>query len=111
MSAPITQHEVEALLLDENGALDKITSAVAKRARDRAEKRVAWKVGYARAFLAGTGTVAEREAQATVAAESEMLDYEMADAVLVAAREAGSNEREKASNTRSVNANHRQLVS
>lgn len=110
MSAPIAQIDIESEIQRLNELLDKATHAVAKRVRERATAKVAYKVAHARAYLSAQGTASAREAQATVATEQEFTAFEMADAVFVAAMEAGRNTREQLQGLRSVNANHRALV-
>lgn len=108
--APIAQVDIEAEILRLSGLLEHATHEVAKRARDRAKKRTAYKVEFAKAYLVASGPIPAREAQATVATEQVLLDYETADAVTTAAMEAGRNMREQLQALRSVNANQRALV-
>lgn len=99
--------------------LDKATTEIAKRARDAATKRAAAKVGLARAFLEARGerepgsrppSADACEAHARVACADEIVDDEMAQAVLLGAQEAARNTRAQLEALRSVAANVRQLV-
>jgi len=110
MSDPIAQVEIEREIMRLNDVLEKATHAVAKRVRERATAKVAYKVAHARAYLSAEGTGPAREAVATVATEEQFTAFEMADAVTNAAIEAGRNTREQLQGLRSLNANHRALV-
>lgn len=118
-SDPITQAEVEAEIVRLNNLLDKATTETARRVRERAKAKVAYKQAHAKAYLrAGQdreeGTkpppVAEREAMAIRATAKEELEFETADALVEAAKEAGRNMREQTASLRSINANVRGLV-
>lgn len=108
--APIAQVDIEAEILRLSDLLEKATHAVAKRARERAVARTAYKVAYAKAYLVASGPIPARESQATVDTEQALLEYETADAVTTAAMEAGRNMREQLQALRSLNANQRALV-
>lgn len=110
MTGLLTPPEVESEILRRAKRLDKVTAALAKRARAAAEADVAWKIAHARALLAAEGTVAEREAHALLACEQEYGAHRLADAVLLSAQEAGRNGRAQLDALRSVNVNLRALV-
>lgn len=104
------QVDVEAEILRLSALAEKVTTTLAKRAVESAEKDAAYRNAHARAILASTGTVAEREAQAAVETEAQYLDRKLAEAKLDAAKEAGRNYRAQLDALRSINANLRSMV-
>lgn len=119
MTAPITMHEVEQEIVRLSNLLDHATTEIAKRARDAAGKRARAKVDLAKAFLEARGTVTTNgrpisadacEAHARAACEQQVIDDEMAQAVLLAAQEAARNTRAQLDALRSVMANVRHQV-
>jgi hypothetical protein len=110
MSEPLSQAQVEAEIMRLSGLAEKATHEIAKRARAAAEADVAWKVGYAKAFLLADGTGPARDAQATVECADEYAAKKSSEAVLMSAQEAGRNYRAQLDALRSINANHRALV-
>lgn len=92
------------------GLLETATTKVAKRGRAAAEADADYKIAFAKALLASEGTVAERDAQATVATQQEYRAKRAAEAVLEAAKEASRNMREQLGALRSVMANLRSLL-
>ncbi len=92
------------------GLLEHATQETARRGRAAAEAEVAHRVAYAKAIIAAQGTVAEREALATVATEQELLARRLAEASLDASRDASRNMREQLGALRTVSANLRELV-
>lgn len=110
MSEPIAQVDIEAEILRLSRLAEDVTSALADRSRIAAETRVRHKVAYAKAFLLASGTVDAREATATVETTDDLLAREVAEAREKAAQEAGRNYRAQLDALRSINANHRALV-
>lgn len=104
------QVDVEAEILRLSNLAEKVTTLLAKRATESAEKDAAYRNAHARAVLKSSGTVAEREAQAAIDTEVEYLDRKLAEAKLDAAKEAGRNYRAQLDALRSINANLRGAI-
>lgn len=109
--ATLNPAQVEAELLRFVGLLERATQETAKRGKAAALAETAHRVAHARALLAAEGTVAERDAQATLSTETELLARRLAEASLDAARDASRNLREQLGAMRTINANLRELVS
>jgi hypothetical protein len=108
MSAPVTPAAVEAELRRLAHKLEDRTDALAGLLKTAAEADVEHKLAYAKAILkAEGGTVAEREAAATLAVEAELRDRKASEAVADACREAVRSLRDQLSAVQSVNANVR----
>ena len=106
----LSQEQVESEIVRLSSLAEKVTTAMARRAVDAAEADAAYKCAFAKALLQTEGTVAEREAQATVATQNEYREYRITDARFKAAQEAGRNYRAQLDALRSINANLRALV-
>ena len=106
----LNQHEVEQELMRLSAMAEKAMQALAKRAREAADAEVTHKVARAKALLLADGPVSVREAQADVATEDEYRARRNAEAVLMAAQEAGRTYRAQLDAVRSVNSNLRALV-
>lgn len=106
----LSQEQVESEITRLSGLAEKVTTEMARRAVDAAEADADYKCSFAKALLQTEGTVAERDAQATVATQKEYRDYRIADARFKAASEAGRNFRAQLDAMRSINANLRSLV-
>lgn len=104
------QVDVEAEILRLSNLAEKVTTALAKRATESAEKDGAYRSAHAHAILRSKGTVAEREAQAAIDTEVQYLDRKLAEAKLDAAKEAGRNYRAQLDALRSINANLRGAI-
>src|SRR5690606_34175472 len=74
------QVDVEAEILRLSELAEKVTTLLAKRATESAEKDAAYRVAHAHAILRSKGTVAEREAQAAIDTEVSYLDRKLAEA-------------------------------
>lgn len=107
---PIAQVDIEAELIRLSQRAEEITQKLAIRAREAAEADVAYKVAHAKAMLTTDGTQYVREAQATVDTEDLYRQKRATEASLMAAQEAGRNVRAQLDSLRSINVNHRQLV-
>lgn len=107
---PLAQVDVESEIMRLGGLCEKATHEVAKRARAAAEADADFKVANAKAFLRADGPVAVREATALVECEDQYRARKNAEAVLLAAQEAGRNYRAQLDALRSINANLRPLV-
>lgn len=110
MSDPMPQVDIEAEIIRLSGRAEEITQALAKRAREAAEADVKFKVAHAKALLLADGPQYVRDAEATVKTEVEYLDRKAKEALLMSAQEAGRNVRAQLEALRSINANHRALV-
>lgn len=107
---PMSQHAIEATIIDLMRAAQRVTIEVGQRARAAGEADAAYKVKRAQAFLRADGTVAEREAHADVACAEEYAARKQAEALLLSAREAGLNVRSRLEAARSLAANVRTAV-
>ena len=110
MTEPLAQVDVEAEILRLSAMAEKVTHELAKRARAAAEADVAYKVAHAKALLLAEGPQYVRDAEATVDCEAELTEKRSTEALLLAAQEAGRNYRAQLDSLRSINANHRALV-
>lgn len=108
--SPVTQHMIESEILRLCGLAEKATTELGKRARVAAVKDAAYKKAHAVAFLKAEGTVGEREAHAALDSDTEYAERRAAEAVLLAAQEAGRNYRAQLDALRSLNSNLRALV-
>jgi hypothetical protein len=108
MSRPLGPAAVEAEMRRLAEELEKRTSALAGLLETAASADVAFKLAYARAVLEAEGrTVPEREAQATLAVETELRERKHAEAVADACREAVRSLRDQLSALQSLNRNVR----
>lgn len=110
MSHPIAQVDIEAEILRLSALAEKVTQELARRARAAAEADATYKVAHAKALLLADGPQYVRDAEATVKTETELIEKRSTEALLLAAQEAGRNYRAQLDALRSINANHRQLV-
>ena len=111
MHEPFAQTEVESEIRRLSELAEKVTTEIATRARASAVADGRYTAEHAKAFLAAEGPVAEREAKAAVVTAEEYEDRKIAEALLLSAQEAGRNYRAQLDALRSINANHRALVS
>lgn len=107
---PIPQVKIESELLRLSDMAEKVTHELAKRATAAAEADVAYKAAHAKALLVAEGPQYVRDARATVDTEDEYRARRTAEALLLAAQEAGRNYRAQLDALRSINTNHRALV-
>lgn len=110
MDDPIPQVQIETEIMRLAGLAESVTQELAKRARAAADADVAYKVAHAKALLAAEGPQYVRDAEATVRTEDVYRERKISDARLLAAQEAGRNYRAGLDGLRSINANHRALV-
>jgi hypothetical protein len=108
---PTPQVDIESEILRLSARAEDITQALAKRAREAAEADVTYKVAHAKALLLAEGPQYVRDAEATSLTEVEYRERRGTEALLLSAQEAGRNVRAQLDALRSINANHRQLVS
>jgi hypothetical protein len=106
----LSQEQVEAEIVRLSGLAEKVTTAMARRAVDAANADATYKCEFAKALLQTEGTVAEREAQATIATQNEYRAYRITEAKFKTASEAGRNYRAQLDALRSLNTNLRALV-
>ena len=90
---------------------EEITQKLSQRAQAAAEADVIYKVAHGKALLLAEGPQYVRDAEATVKCETEYREKRATEALLLAAQEAGRNVRAQLESLRSINANHRALVS
>jgi len=111
MSQPVTPAMAEAELRRLARKLEERTDALAELLTTAAAADVAYKVAFAKALLQATGaTVAEREAHATLATQTELTTRKVSEAIADACREAVRSLRDQLSAVQSVNANVRHLA-
>ena len=110
VSHPIAQVDIEAEILRLSALAEKVTRELARRARAAAEADATYKVAHAKALLLADGPQYVRDAEATVKTETELIEKRSTEALLLAAQEAGRNYRAQLDALRSINANHRALV-
>lgn len=111
MSDPTPQVDIEAEILRLSARAEDITQALARRAREAATADVAYKIAHAKALLLAEGPQYIRDADATVQTDVEYGEKRGTEALLMSAQEAGRNVRAQLDALRSINANHRALVS
>lgn len=112
MSEPLSQVFVESEIIRLCGLAERVTTELAKRARDAAEADANYKRAHASAFLMAQGkTVGDREAAAALETDAEYTARKIGEALLLAAQEAGRNYRAQLDALRSINANMRAMVS
>lgn len=110
MSDLLPQVDVEADIRRLADLAEKVTHAMRARGETAARADVAYRNARAHAYLAATGTVAEREAQADLACHEQYQDRRLAEAGVDAAKEAGRNYRAQLDALRTIAANQRALV-
>lgn len=110
MSDPTPQVDIESEIVRLSARAEEITQKLAKRAREAAEADVAYKVAHAKALLLAEGPQYVRDAEATAKTEVEYQQKRGTEALLMSAQEAGRNVRAQLDALRSINANHRALV-
>lgn len=110
MTEPVSQHHIEQEILRLSRAAEGATQQLSKRAQEAAEADVAYKIAHAKALLLADGPQYVRDAEATVNTADEYQERKIAEAKLLAAQEAGRNYRAQLDALRSINANHRALV-
>lgn len=111
MSAPLAQTDIEGEIMRLSGLAEQVTQRLSQRARAAADADVAYKVAHAKALLLADGPQYVRDAEATAKTETEYREKRGTEALLLAAQEAGRNYRTQLDSLRSINANHRALVS
>lgn len=107
---PHSQAAVESAISGLRRELSRITTELYAASSRAAEARYQWRVGQARAFLESTGTVAEREARATLVAEDQLHEKELACAVEDSLKVAAANVRSQLAGLQSLAANTRAAV-
>lgn len=105
-----TQADTQRRILELDARAEKVTHEVAQRARAAADAEHAWKVGFAKAFLAAEGAMPLRKEIATVEAGDLLHAHLLASGVFDAAKEAGRNCRSQLEGQRSISADLRPLV-
>lgn len=105
---PLSADEISAEISRISQRLDWQVGEIAQRARAAAEAEVGYKLAHARQILDVEGpTVGEREAKALLACSKEYALHKGADAVLLAAQEAGRSLRAQIDALRTLSAAQR----
>jgi hypothetical protein len=108
MTRPVTPAQAEAELRRLAHKLEERTDALAGLLTTAAEADVQYKLAYATALLRAKGdTVAEREAAAILAVETELRERRHTEAIADAAKESVRSLRDQLSAVQSVNRNTR----
>lgn len=111
MPEPLSQVYIESEIVRLSALAERVTTEIAQRARDSALADSSYKREHAKAYLMAAGkTVGEKEAQTALECDSEFTAKRVAEALLLAAQEAGRNYRAQLEALRSLNANLRPLV-
>lgn len=111
MNAPLSDIDISSEILRISGRLDFQVGEIAKRAKAAAEAEVAFKLAHAKASLTVEGkTVGEREARALLECASEYALHKGAEAVLLAAQEAGRSLRAQIDALRTLSAAQRHAL-
>jgi hypothetical protein len=112
VTSVLAQTDVEAEIIRISALCERVTEQVAERARAAAKADALYRKRHAQAFLTAEGrTIPDRQAAALLECIEEYDHHRHADAVLMAAQEAGRNYRAQLDALRSINANLRPLVS
>jgi hypothetical protein len=106
----MAQLDIEAEILRLNALAEKVTQELSKRARAAAKADADYQRAYYTEFLQASGAMDLRKAIAKNATADLYEAWKIAEALLESAKEAGRNYREQLQSVRSVNANHRALV-
>lgn len=105
---PLSSIQIEEEVWRISERLDHQVGEIAKRARAAAEADVAYKLAHAKAVLVAEGaTVGERDAKALLECADEYHAHRGADAVLLAAQEAGRSLRAQIDALRTLAASQR----
>jgi hypothetical protein len=111
VNAPLSDIDISAEIMRISGRLDYQVGEIAKRAKNAAEAEVAFKLAHAKALLEADGKNApERDAKALLACSSEYALHKGADAVLLAAQEAGRSLRAQIDALRTLSAAQRHAL-
>lgn len=108
--ANLSPADIDTDILRLSRACEETTHDLAKASRRAATAVTRYKVEHAKAHLRAEGTVADREAHATVDTATELHDAEIAKALEKAAQEAGRNYRAQLDALRTIAANLRPLT-
>lgn len=110
MSDPRSPARAESEIWRLSAELEVQTSRLTEATQRWADREYLYKIAWANAYLRASGTVAEREARATLAVASELRDRGTAEAAMKAAQEAGRNLRAQLDALRSINVNLRAAI-
>lgn len=100
--SPLSLDVVEHNLAELSQELSEVTTRLYSATRDAAMARWTYRVAHARALLAAKGTVAEKDAMATVECSRELERRELTEAVEDSLRVASSNLRAQLSGMQSL---------
>lgn len=110
MTDPTPQVDIESEIVRLSARAEDVTQKLAVRSREAAEADVTYKVAHAKALLLAEGPQYVRDAEATAKTEQQYREKRATEAMLLSAQEAGRNVRAQLEALRSINANHRALV-
>ncbi len=105
-----TPVEVERMIVELCSVLEEMAREIRTRALKAAECEAEYRKVKAAAFLEAKGTVGERDARATLAAQEEFLARKIADALLLSATSASRLYQSRLDGYRSLNTNVRQMA-
>lgn len=103
----LTRVAIEEQIMAVSNDLEEATIEYEQRARTAAVAEVTHKVAQAKAFVGAEGSVAQREALATLAVEHLLMDRQVASAVLASHKEAMNTLRARLDALRSLSASVR----
>lgn len=109
-STPISQVEIENELLRFMDMLEEETEAFEKLCEDAAKKEALYKSNWAKQYLAGKGSIKEREAWADYQMADSSYDWKIADALVKSKREKLSSLRTSMDALRTLSANVRNQI-
>lgn len=107
---PISQVDVEEEIIRLMDLLEEETEAFERLAEDGAKKEALFKANWAKEYLAGKGSIKEREAWADYKLSSESYDWKIADALVRSKREKLISLRTSLDALRTLSANVRHQV-
>lgn len=107
---PISQVEVEEEIIRLLDLLEEETEVFERLSEDAAKKEAIYKAEWAKAYLANTGSIKEREAWADYQMADQSMNYKIAEGLVKAKREKLSSLRTSIDALRTLNANVRAQV-
>jgi len=109
-NAPISQVEIEEMLINLISELEEETEAFERLAEDGAKKEANYKSNWAKEYLAAKGSIKEREAWAEYLLADAHFDFKIAEALVKSKREKLLSLRTSIDAMRTLNANVRAQV-
>lgn len=109
-NTPISQVEIEEMLINLISELEDETEAFERLAEDAAKKEAHYKSNWAKEYLAAKGSIKEREAWAEYLLADAQFDFKIAEALVKSKREKLLSLRTSIDAMRTLNANVRAQV-